>query len=184
MRNNINLLPPRPKIRRSLGPAVLLMIIIGALVLASLSGIYSYRRLAIIRTQERTAEIRKSIELIRPDVQAVSNVEARTLEIKKLYDEVIALEDAHLSPAMFLSVLKSRMPADVWLTNASVSALEIVTINGITRGYQSVARSVLSLEASDALKGMRIDTVTSSKDAGTEAIYEGFVLLGNLERRR
>ncbi len=184
MRNNINLLPARPKIRQSLGPIALALIILGVVLIACLSGLYSYRRLAIIKTQERTEEVKTSIAMIKKDVQAVANVEARTLEIKKLYDEVIALENPHLSPAMFLAELKAKVPADVWLTSANVNPQETITINGVTYSYQSVARSVFSLESSNAYKDIKISSVTTTEDRETATSYEDFVITGALERRR
>ena len=184
MKNNINRLPPRPKIRQSLGPLALALIIISVTVLACLAGLYSFRRQTIINTEIRTQEIKDTMALIKTDVDALAKVEARTLEIGRLLEEVIALEEPHLSPAMVLAELRAKVPSDVWLTSASVSAAQIVTIKGVTYSYQSVARALFSLESSDALKDMKVGTVSRAEDIMTNAVYDDFVIVGNLERRR
>ena len=105
-------------------------------------------------------------------------------ELLENLEEVIALEEPHLSPAMVLAELKSKVPADVWLTSAGVTATEAVTIKGVTYSYQSVARALFSLESSDALKDMKIGTVSRAEDIESDAVYDDFVIVGNLERRR
>lgn len=184
MKNNINLLPPRPKIRQSLGPLALALIIISVTIVACLAGFYSFRRQTIINTELRTKEIKDTIALIKTDVDALAKVEARTLEIGKLLDEVVALEEPHLSPAMVLAELKSKVPSDVWLTSAGVTGTEAVTIKGVTYSYQSVARALFSLESSGALKDMKVGTVSRTEDIESDAVYDDFVIVGNLERRR
>ncbi len=184
MKNNINLLPPRPKIRQSLGPLALALIIISVTLIACLAGFYSFRRQTIINTEQRIKEIRDTIALIKPDVDTLAKVEARTIDIGKLMQEVIKLEDPHLSPAMVLAALKSKVPSDVWLTSAGVTATEALTVKGVTYSYQSVARALFSLESSDAFKNMKVGTISRADDIETDAVYDDFVIVGNLERRR
>jgi len=183
VRNKINLLPERPKVKQSVGPIVLALIILGAVLLSCLAGLYSFRRQAIIKTQERIEEVKAAMALIKPDVDALAKVEARANEIRTLYDEVIALEDPHISPALFLAQLKTSVPADMWLTSANVSTNEVVTIKGFTFSYQSVARGVFSLEAASMLKDLKVSSITRTEEDGSTS-YEDFTVLGALERRR
>lgn len=184
MKNNINLLPPRPKIRQSLGPWALALIILGVTLVAVLAGFYSFNRQTIINTELRTKEILSTIALIKADVDSIAKVEARTSEINKLLEEVISIEEPHISPAMLLAELKSKVPSDVWLTSAGVTSLHVVTMNGVTFSYQSVARALFSLESSDALMDMKVGSARRAEDTETGAVYNDFTITGKLERRR
>jgi len=179
----INLLPERPKVKRAVGPLFLAAVILGAVLVAFLAGLYSFRRQAIMLTEERTVVVKQTIASIKPDVDALAKVEARTQEIKKLYEEVIALEDPHISPALFLADLKVGVPADMWLTAASLSTNEVITLRGVTSSYQSVARGVFSLEATSMLKDIKVNTVTRTDEANSIS-FEDFTMTGALERRR
>ncbi len=183
MSYRINLLPERPKVKRTVGPLFLAAVILGAVLVAFLAGLYSFRRQAIILTEERIGLVKQTIASIKPDVDALAKVEARTQEIKKLYDEVVALEDTHISPALFLADLKAGVPADMWLTAASISTNEVITIKGVTNSYQSVARGVFSLEATSMLKDMKVATITRTTEDSAIS-FEDFTMTGALERRR
>lgn len=183
MSYRINLLPERPKVKRTVGPLFLAAVILGAVLVAFLAGLYSFRRQAIIKTQERIEDVKKAMALIKPDIDALAKVEARASEIRTLYDEVIALEDPHISPALFLAQLKTNVPADVWLTSANISNNEVVTIKGFTFSYQSVARGVFSLESATMLKDLKVSTITRTEEDYSTS-YEDFTMLGALERRR
>lgn len=183
MRNKINLLPERQKVRRSVGVLTIALLILGTVLIAFLAGLYSFRRQAIIKTEERLDDITRTIALIKPDVDALMKVEARTKEIQKLREEVIALKDPHISPALMLAELKAKVPADAWLTSANVSASQTVTVDGVTYNYQGVARTVFALESTSMFKDLSVNSVTRT-DEGYSVSFEDFVITGALERRR
>ena len=113
---------------------------------------------------QHLSRLRADVALITHDVSGVrltaQHVRQLSQEVDRLRPRVAALQQADAAQvrvSQLLELVRSALPADIWLTGVSARPGD-VTLDGYTASYPSIARLMIMLESSGALRHVRLLT--------------------------
>lgn len=177
----INLLPRERVQRRPVAPRVLIVLVVGALAVATTAAtLYLGARSARLRAQ--VEDVNAQIEELRPKVARVEQLR-RAIEVARRKGDLLrTLELARVPWDLILDELRGVLPKDAWLTQVEMHDDGSMTFNGYALSYEAVARFMVSLEGSEMFKG--IDMLISQKQiiAGRDVV--NFSLTGTFVREQ
>jgi Tfp pilus assembly protein PilN len=178
----INLLPQKEPDVPRISPVKFGLIIALEVAIVGASALYAFRYFSTKRVEEEVHRVEAQIEAIRPDIEIVDKVRARTADIRKLVDEAEAITEEGLVSGRVMREVRDVIPRDVWLSSLTINANGGVNLVGDTFSMESVARLALAIEDSPMFGEVHVSSVRSAAK-GDHEVY-GFNIGCMLEARR
>lgn len=177
----INLLPRERVRRRGVGPRALWMVL--AVIVVAALAVYTMALTSRINARKaELAGVEDQITQLRPKVARVEELR-KQIEAAQRKEKLLRLLEASRVPwDKILEELRTVMPTDVWLSQVELRDGGDLVFNGYGMTYESVARFMVSLEASPMFKD--VDMLISQKQTVVSKEVVNFSLTGKLSLER
>jgi Tfp pilus assembly protein PilN len=156
----INLLP-KERIRRvAVAPRILVglvaVVVVSGLVLVTL---YLNVQNALLRSE--LAQVNARIDELRPQVAEVEALQRQINEARRKEQLLRQIQAMRIPWERVMNELRKVLPTDVWLIHIEAKGDGTLTFNGFGLSYESVARFMVSLNASPVFQNA--DVVIAQK---------------------
>jgi type IV pilus assembly protein PilN len=164
----INLLPKERVRRVAVAPRILVGLV-AVVVLAGLVLFTLYLNLQNALLRGEIAQVNARIEELRPQVAEVEALQRQINEARRKEQLLRQIEAMRIPWDRVMNELRKIMPTDVWLIRVDAKGDGTLTFNGFGLSYESVARFMVSLNASPVFQNADV-TIAQKQDMNNRSV--------------
>lgn len=136
-----------------------------ALIVLSYLGLYYYS----FTLEEQSQDYDQQIVEIEIEIEKFSTVKEQIDRLQQRASSLLAILNEHVYWTKFFELLENNTINDVYFNDFSAQKESKVSLSGVGKKYESVARQMLAFEqAENFIKSVEINSATASVDSGEE----------------